>query len=248
VACDHLITWGATEFEHETPKIFQLSSSMVALMAGDALRASKILRPNITNANPDPRTAEEVANQIAASYACARDHQLEVEVFRPRGLTRAAFYEKGLPQILGNAAFQIDQVTAQYNLGVSILVGGVDTRGAHLFDVSNPGGNAVSFQQIGFQATGMGQIHALQSLIQSKHSSICALAQTVFAVYIAKRRAEVAPGVGTQTDLAIVSASGTRKLTPDELNMLEQNYQKLSAPLSADILKSIEASLNPSKP
>jgi hypothetical protein len=45
VASDRMVTLGQiTEFEHETPKIVDISTSVVALMAGDALRASSMVK------------------------------------------------------------------------------------------------------------------------------------------------------------------------------------------------------------
>jgi hypothetical protein len=66
-------------------------------------------------------------------------------------------------------------------------------------------------------------------MIGFRHSPTAGLRETVFRVYAAKRRAEVAPGVGLDTDVAIVSASGVRFLsvsTLEGLATLYDNYGK----------------------
>lgn len=242
VASDRMVTLGQlTEFEHETPKIVALSKCMVALMAGDALKASAIIRPVVTNADPDPRTVETVAKDIAGSYSTARDKQLEIDLFRPRGMSRQDFYAGKFPQLLGNVAFQIDQHVVVYNLNVSLLVGGVDAQGAHLFEVANPGSNAVDFAQIGHQAIGSGQLHALHSLIGSRHSCTSSVAESLFAVYIAKKRSEVAPGVGVHTDLAYVDGTGIRRISTKELAVLDDAYKQLQAPTAPEVMAKVQS-------
>src|SRR4051794_24783722 len=82
----------------------------------------------------------------------------------------------------------------------------VSTRtGGHIYSVQNPGRPELLNDIIGYAANGSGTIHALQSMIGLGHSPEAEYHTTVFRVYASKRRAEVAPGVGADTDLAVIS-------------------------------------------
>lgn len=107
---------------------------------------------------------------------------------------------------------------------MELLVAGVDSAGAHIHSIHNPGGVDRQHDFIGYTAIGSGGIHALQAMIGFRHSPTAALRETVFRVYAAKRRAEVAPGVGLDTDIAIVSASKVSFLSAGVLSTLSDLY------------------------
>jgi 20S proteasome alpha/beta subunit len=122
---------------------------------------------------------------------------------------------------------------------VDLLIAGVDDLGAQLFWVGNPGGNFVNLQQIGYTAVGSGQLHALQSLIGFGHIGTRTIAATLFAVYVAKRRAEVAPGVGTETDLEIITAEEIKRVDSARLTELGKLYQEYQKPASEEIVEKV---------
>lgn len=82
----------------------------------------------------------------------------------------------------------------------------VDDSGAHVYSVQNPGRPEYLHDVIGYATIGSGAIHAVQSMIDFGHSTKAQYHETVFRVYASKRRAEVAPGVGLDTDMAVISA------------------------------------------
>jgi len=61
-------------------------------------------------------------------------------------------------------------------------------------------------------------------MIGFRHSPATPLRETVFQVYAAKRRAEVAPGVGLDTDMAIISPSSVSFLDTATLEKLKDLY------------------------
>jgi 20S proteasome alpha/beta subunit len=119
----------------------------------------------------------------------------------------------------------LDNALASFNLGVEYLFAGVDESGAHLFSIENPGGSNRVHDVIGYAAVGSGAIHAMQAMIGFGHHPNTAINEAVFRVYAAKRRAEVAPGVGHDTDLAIVTRNGIEYFAQDRLDTLEENYK-----------------------
>jgi hypothetical protein len=66
------------------------------------------------------------------------------------------------------------------------------------------------------------------------------LNQTVFNVYCAKRASEMAPGVGTATEMRVITrAGGIKSLTPAELDVLSPLYDKRMNPKLDDVDKAI---------
>jgi 20S proteasome alpha/beta subunit len=122
---------------------------------------------------------------------------------------------------------------------VELLIAGVDAAGAHVYSIHNPGKPAREHDVIGYAAVGSGGIHALQAMIGFRHSPTAGLRETVFRVYAAKRRAEVAPGVGLDTDVAIVSASGVRFLSPSTLEGLATLYDNYGKAAEAAQVKEL---------
>lgn len=165
-------------------------------------------------------TVEEIAGLVAQRYAEVRVETATTQLLTSRGLTFQQYYQMHqqlLPQIVGG----IDQAMTGFDLGVEMIIAGVDGSGAHIFTVGNPGGMAQRHDVIGAVAIGSGQIHAIQSMIGFRHGSMDPLKDVLFRVFSSKRRAELAPGVGHETDLAVISARGVRHLSGRTLEALD---------------------------
>jgi len=231
---------GITEFEHEKPKISEMSDRVVGLIAGDALRGNQLVRAIAATIPGAAATLQSVSGVAGAVYTEQRRLQIEGEIFAPRGISIQQFYQGLQLQMQQQLAFAIDQQVASFNYGVELLIGCVDDAGGSLIQVVNPG-LVSDLSPIGFGAVGSGTIHALQSMIGFGHTGARALSETVFSVYVSKRRAEVAPGVGRDTDLAIVNRDGIAYLDKTMLDQLESIYAEYQRPVSDEIKQRVAA-------
>ena len=224
IAADGMVTLGGfIEFEHTVPKIAQPSPFSVAMVAGDTLLGTRLARGVAGEfAGAAPNTSE-VAGRLAQRYVEMRRAELEHQILSLRGLDLQTYYgnHQGLN---GNITAMLDNQMSQFNLGIELLVAGVDSGGAHIFSIENPGHPERQHDVIGYAAIGSGGIHAVQAMIGFRHSPVTPLKETVFQVYAAKRRAEVAPGVGLDTDMAIISRNGTTILDELTLTKLKDMY------------------------
>jgi hypothetical protein len=93
---------------------------------------------------------------------------------------------------------------------VSAIVSGVDPTGAHLWVVGKPfrGVEATCHDGSGFASIGIGRWHSQSQFMFAKHTRDKSFPETLLLTYSAKRRAEVAPGVGEGTDMFIISGLG----------------------------------------
>lgn len=195
----------------------------VAMISGDTLMGTRLAQGVASEFRNSSPQISQIAERLAQRYVEMRQGELEHQILSPRGLSLMGFY--GAHQSLNpQVVMMLDQTMAQFNLGIELLVTGVDDSGAHIYSVHNPGQPEREHDVIGYAAIGSGGIHALQAMIGFRHSSAASLRETVFRVYASKRQAEVAPGVGLDTDMAVVSASGVRFVSVDTLKKLEKLY------------------------
>ena len=108
---------------------------------------------------------------------------------------------------------------------VASIVAGIDDAGPHIYSVDN--GALTCQDAVGFAAIGMGSYHASSSFMFSRHVKSNVLSKTLFLTYTAKKRAEVAPGVGGETDMFIVGPrfGSYSTIRSDIIDNLEEIYQ-----------------------
>jgi len=247
VAADRMVTYGGfIEFEHTVPKMAYTSPFTVALIAGDTLLGTRLAQGVAAEFSGTAPRVDEIAERVAERYVDTRNAELENQILALRGLTKDEFYARHA-SLNVQVTMLLDQAMAQYNLGIELLVAGVDAAGAHVYSIHNPGRPARQHDVIGYAAIGAGGIHALQAMIGFRHSPSAGLRETVFRAYAAKRRAEAAPGVGLDTDMAVVSASGVRFLGASALQglaTLYENYGKVAEAAQAEGLSRLSLEEN----
>ena len=232
------------EFEQRTRKIDRIEPSFATLTAGDALAHTDLLR-DATNsisgmAQPSVR---EVAAAVEGCFIEHRQALAEKSVLKRVGLDYETFLEK--QQNLSDAL--ILALSAEYQsieLGVELLVAGIDSSGAHLYEISDPG-TARCFDSIGYAAIGSGLPHAEGFLTEADYSPEIPLNRGVWFAYVAKRRSERAPGVGSRfTDILTIDAdNGASFLSQRSLEQLDSIYHVYLQEL-AKASFSVESSIN----
>lgn len=228
---DRMITAGDTEFEQEAfSKIERLTENCVAVTAGSALAHTELF--NATKAKfvgtPAPPIAQ-IVDELKNNYVRLRTIRAEEQYFKPLGLTVSYFLEnqRSLDSTLVlRLSRQLEEAEYGGRPGLQIVVAGIDTTGAHIHCVFDPG-SSECFDAIGYCSIGSGERHAESSLIGNDYSSALLAKKALYLMYEAKKRAELAPGVGRiYTDVSIVADSGIQNLTSQQLEELERVYNK----------------------
>jgi 20S proteasome alpha/beta subunit len=114
-----------------------------------------------------------------------------------------------------------------YGYGLSLLIAGVDSSGAHIYRIDNPGRMEI-FDTIGHCSIGSGQLHAISTFVANDYTYDLDLNHVVALTYEAKKRSEKAQGVGEQSDIYIVCRDGNTKLPQETISQLEKIYNKRS--------------------
>ena len=186
------------EFEHqEDTKIIALdgANAVHIMIAGDVLRGNEVLnnaRAQLAQYDggvPAPDAAEIVRQ----AYQKVRLEKIVHQELEPRGLDLVSYY--GQQQQLSP---HIVQAMHNVDLGVQMLVAGPGTGHHTIYSVLNPG-TINDHTPIGYGCIGSGAPHATYSLIEASYRKSLGKDKVIELVQKAKKRSEVAPGVGAET-------------------------------------------------
>ena len=231
VASDRMITasYPPVEFEHDVPKLEEIGRSCVALTAGDALAHVDLFRTaKGAIGGLSAPSIQHIAEVIRSCYTAERLKTVGQRVLGLRGWSLEQFYGE-LPRIIPPDVFMtVDYQIANYDYGLEILVAGVDAE-AHIYTVRNPG-HTDCFDSLGYNAIGSGGLHSLSTFISNGCSGAMSLNQGVYLVFEAKRAAEIAPGVGSRLDMAIVTRGNIHILSDVEIKALDDIHKERTAP------------------
>jgi len=194
------------EFEREdVEKIVKINDSapVYILISGDVLFANEVInkaRQKVTEQGIN--VADGIAELLRDSYQNVRKMRIVRNELEPRGLTISTYYQSHksiLPQIIQ----LIDNAFKTYNPKVEFIVAGRNETSCHIFTIVNPG-DTTCHDPIGYAAIGTGAPHTMYSLIESRYKKSLDKETVEKFVRQAKKRSEVAPGVGKGTKVVVI--------------------------------------------
>jgi len=203
---DRMVTssYPPIEFEHKIPKIIEINEYCVVLSAGDALRCKALCDDARAELSGKRASIKQIANTINRFYQQNRLKAIEDTFLLSRGLTHEKFIKDG-GKILPVQIYQmIDQIMATFNFSLDLVVAGLDGQGPTIYGIRNPG-VIDCYDSIGFHTIGNGSMHGMLSLVDT-YDPNSGKAEMLYSVLRAKKVAEVAPGVGKNTDLGMISS------------------------------------------
>ena len=192
------------EFENEeVEKIAKISDSSYVLIAGDIVFANRIVEDTKTQIkSQNIISIHRIAEQLRVSYQNIRKmHIIQTEI-EPRGID-INYYYANQQRLLPHLVQVIDNQLRNFPLTVDFIIVGQEESSCHIYTVGNPG-LLLSHDCIGFAAIGSGAPHAIYSLIESKYKKSLNKESVKEIVDKAKKRSEVAPGVGGKTTQKII--------------------------------------------
>lgn len=229
------------QFEQGGRKIERIGASFAALTAGDALAQTDLLRDagEAVSKLGQP-SVREVAAAVEECFIRHRNALAEKLVLRRVGLDYATFLDQQqnlLPELTARLWSDYQSV----ELEVELLIVGVDSSGAHIYQIADPG-IAVCFDSIGYAAIGSGLPHAEGFLTEANYSPQISIIQGIWLAYVAKRRSERAPGVGSRfTDVLLIRADEDADFL--DTSPLERLYIRYSDKL-AEASQSVEQAIH----
>ena len=210
------------EFEHQEKKIEGIKDFCVVMSSGDALVALELVE-ELKRESTNAKTVAEIEGKLHKLLVSLSLKRAEQTYLIPRGLDWD-FYRERADRINPQLYMILDDYLSKFSLETDFLVAGIDEYGGHVITVDFPG-TIQYLDKIGFGAVGSGIPHATVSLCLDGQTRNRSLAESIHAVYVSKRKAESAPGVGSQTDMGIITHDGIRFLESKHLETLAKVYE-----------------------
>jgi hypothetical protein len=237
-AADRMVTIGDIEMESPTTKMFMLTNSIIVMPSDDdAALHTEILKETLDavhlaiSFNPDRwLLVSEVVDMYIAARSAMQAKLAERTFLAPLNLTKETYLERMAslePQLVARIAEDL----VSYKLpAMSVIVAGIDPNGSHVYEVHD--GESGCFNTIGYAAIGAGARHARAHFMLAGQCRSTSVAEAVWNTYLAKKRSEVAPGVGETTDIGMVGPRLGHNVTfndpynPALLKQLESVYKR----------------------
>ncbi|HEX7727504.1 MAG TPA: hypothetical protein VF392_00600 [Terracidiphilus sp.] len=222
-ASDRMLTAGDVQFEPSVPKVRFWTSSIASLIAGDANMQAEIATSVKLETDDLIKQAtawikvQDIAELYKRKCDLAIRRRAEERILAPFGLTLPDFMrgQKDFsPEFVKDIGSELLNFEGPF---VQTIIVGCDETGPHIYTVDN---NSIQcHDSVGFAAIGAGETHANSAMMAYNHTFRHSLADTLRAVFFSKKGAEIAPGVGPNTDMIVVIGAGG-------LSMLADNVQE----------------------
>jgi hypothetical protein len=193
-------------FEHE-PKGQMLSYNAMILTSGTLHEPEivNISREEIAGRMKLPQMIDILTN----NYRITRKKRIEIEILSKHGfMSFNEYHEK--QQLLADSI--VECIEAE-------LFAAIDSNSGQIYVVEDPG-TAHSHTEVGFCCLGSGDRHADPIFAFYDFKPTMSELETLYISYVAKRRGEMAGGVGKDTDAWILDAKGCFKVKDETLNKL----------------------------
>ncbi len=220
---DRMVSTGdmTLAFEHPRIKAMVITQKSVVMTAG-TVHEPDLLRQAKERAKGKERIVE-IADILKEVYQEFREEHVVDEVLRPlAGIKSFAEWHGKQRSLHDGLVMDLNQGIANYRLGLSLLLAGVDN-GGHLIRIDDPGIYR-SFDSLSYCCIGMGDRHADNVYAWYKYSSAFPLVEALYIGFEAKKRSEMAGGVGKLTDILIMDTNGIKEICPGTINILEEIY------------------------
>ena len=241
VCADRMLSYGPPmnlQAEGAVRKIYELNGACVLLFSGSVPDGEAILRQTIATMQPlQHPDVSTVANIAGAAYQAHKMKRVEDTILGPLLGTDYNGFRQIVAQSPSSQTFaQVLGMISQHNLQIELMIAGVDGTGAHLAIVSNPGTVTLA-DTVGTVSIGSGGMHAAIRMSLGLHEKEHTLAQTLYNVHEAKLAAEISPGVGQATDIAVLNGNGVHFVDDQVLAVLKKIHKDRPLLSSAELKK-----------
>lgn len=207
------------QFEHEMDKFKRVNTCCIAMLSGNPLHFDAFLKGVYGEKDFDKITKDVQQNMITM-----KENTIKTQVFDiykiDHDYIKTVLKGQLMNPYITNVVDQISKFTLQTNL----LLIGFKNDEAQIAEITES--VIANLRDINFDAIGSGAIQALNTLLFQHHSKNNALSTTIYNVYKAKRNAEVAVGVGKETDMRVLTNKDLIKIDEEQVKVLCDIYER----------------------
>jgi len=232
---DRMLTGGLVQYQPARSKIIPITNSITAMLSGEDIALAVELIEEVKarvrasiDANPNEWfSVKATADTWRDVYVERLVRNAETSCLARYGLTIETFITKQsefAPSFLAKLTDELDSFTIPKT---EVIFAGLDTvgSGAHLYIARSA--DIQCQDAAGYAAIGIGAFHARSQFISSNHLASDPREKALYTTYVAKKRAEIAPGVGKDTDTYVIEAlGGGSELKVELIEICRSEYEK----------------------
>jgi hypothetical protein len=200
-------------------KITAITSSIAVMTAGDSgiqaeliSHLTKWVRWRLEKDKDKWVSVNEVVDAYLNIYDRVKLQHVKHSVYPKYGLTDKTFVEQQhqlsgpMLEKIANEMCEFDAMFSS-KYGIETIITGIDDDSGypapHIYVITKASGNDLfaCCDSLGFAAIGSGSRHAESQFMLAGHSRYSSSPETLLLTYLAKKRSEIAPGVGKGTDM-----------------------------------------------
>jgi hypothetical protein len=220
-ATDHMVSIGNLgQFEKTISKFKEINSNTVAMLSGNPLIFDDLLKDCCKGKDFDI-----IKEKIHQNICSVKESYIQKQILDMYKIDFDYIKEVLKGQVQNKYMHNVLQSVSEASLQTNILVIGFKQNLAQISEVREIG--IQDYRDIDFGCIGSGAVQAMNTLLFQRHSKSDSLAVTLYNVYKAKRNAEVAVGVGEETDIAILTEKGVTKIDGEKELVLGKNHDKV---------------------
>jgi len=220
---DRMVTAGNGSlcFEHER-KCERVATNALVLTAG-TIHEPELLE-DTKNEIKGKVVIRDISEILSRHYRAIRKKRIVYEVLEKSGISSFNEFHSKQKILHDILVSQLSDKINKFSLDLALLLGGVDKE-AHLYRIGEPG-TYRSFDGVGFCCIGIGNRHADPVFAFYGFSPKLSVEDALKIGFEAKKRAEMAGGVGKHTDVWIIDKNGIKEVKPETIKKLEDSHVK----------------------
>jgi hypothetical protein len=229
-----MLTSGDIQFEPSDIKIRRLTNSIAIQTAADSDLHDEIyqgvsaeVQARIEYDPDDWWAVKDVAELYARHYNEVKSKRAERALLAPLRMTMEEFLDRQ-QDMNSELVARLTSEIINFDAGtVQAIIAGIDVTGPHLWLVHNE--SVRCLDRVGFVAIGAGEWHSKSQFMFAEYSRFTSITTAMRLIYSAKKRAEVAPGVGEATDMFYIGPhlGSFTWFHPEVQGKLDEIYRKL---------------------
>lgn len=222
---DRMITAGDIEYEPPQFKTSFLSQHIHIMVSGDyGSHSEALMMLHVAAKENSSIDAHAAALLYADSLQKLRLREATRAILAPLGMTTTDFLERQGQMAPSLVTDLFNQMQAFRGPPTEAIIVGSSGQRSDIYLIDQSG--ALSCQSdVGFAAIGIGAWHAKPTIMRAGYGKHIPYATALSISYAAKKSALVAPGVGSTTDMFLITRDGWSQVEAALVHQLETAYE-----------------------
>lgn len=224
VLTDRMITFGDVQYEPPQTKVAHITPQILLVIAGDySTHSQAIKKTSVHFKERLDSSPEDVAVFYGRTVQALRLKEAEDLYLAPLGLNSDTFMAQQKEMSSQFVSTIADQMQNYRGEEAEALIVGSHNNYMDIYGVDTKG--IVSLHNdVGFASIGSGAWHAKSVLMQTGYANHNTFSHALCVTFAAKKRAEIAPGVGHNTDITLVFRDRIEVLRHDVARKVHDLY------------------------